>query len=65
MYSRFQRFTQRVQPVFNLACLFSYLIQGARIAGSIVIALRSKLVVQPQIVACSSSYLGHDDQFVL
>lgn len=61
VYSRFQRLPHGVQPVFDLARLFPDLVQRTGIARGIGTSLRAKLVVQAQVVACGSSYLGHGE----
>jgi hypothetical protein len=59
--SRFQWLAEGIQPILNLACLFSDLVERTRVVCGIVAALRSKLVVQAQVVACGATYLRHLD----
>lgn len=56
---RFEGLAQGIQLVFNLASLFSDLVERRRIVrrGTRLIA---ELIVQAQIVARSASYLRHD-----
>lgn len=59
LYSRFQGLSHGIQPVFDLACLFSDLVQRTGITRGIGTSLRAELVVQAQVIACGSSYLRH------
>lgn len=57
--SRFQRLSDIIQKIFNLAGLLSELIQRTRIVGCIVTSRSTELIVHAQVIPSCSPYLSH------
>lgn len=58
-FSRFQWLSKCVQVIFYLARLLSDLVKWAGIVGRIVASLATELVIQPQVIPCSTPDLCH------